>query len=150
MAHTFTNVLIHTIFSTKDRRPWIDAELKPRLLAYLGGIIREAGGYPLILDGTCDHVHGLLRLPHACSLSEMLRVVKTNSSRWVHQTWPDRQGFGWQVGYGAFSVSRSNVPAVIRYIQRQEEHHRKVSFQEEFVTFLKKQGITYDERYLWE
>jgi REP element-mobilizing transposase RayT len=150
MAHTFTNLLTHVIFSTKDRVPHIDAELKPDLFAYMGGIVREIDGKALGINGTADHVHLLIKLPPTIAISDAMRVLKTNSSRWVHEQWDSRSAFGWQTGYGAFSVSQSNVPAVLRYIANQEEHHRKVSFQEEFLAYLKKHGIEYDERYIWE
>jgi REP element-mobilizing transposase RayT len=149
MAHTYTNLLTHIIFSTKDRLPLIGAELKPKLLGYMGGIVREMAGTALIINGTSDHVHLLIGLPPALSLSEAMRVLKTNSSKWVHEKWNSQSTFGWQTGYGAFSVSQSNVLAVSEYIAHQEEHHRRISFQEEFVTFLKKHGIEYDERYIW-
>ena len=148
MPHNFTNLLTHIVFSTKERFPFIDAALRHDLHAYLGGIVRELKGTPLIVNGTADHVHLLAALPPTVSTSDALRVIKTNSSRWVHET--RRKAFGWQSGYGAFSVSRSKVPSVTHYIAQQEEHHRKVSFKEEFITFLKRHGIDFDERYIWE
>ncbi|MBI3795903.1 MAG: IS200/IS605 family transposase [Deltaproteobacteria bacterium] len=150
MAHTFTNLLTHVIFSTKDRTPSIDAELKPQLFAYMGGIVREYNGTALMVNGTPDHVHLLLRLPPSVPIAEAMRVLKTNSSRWVHEKWSSRSAFGWQTGYGAFSVSQSNASAVLRYIGNQEEHHQKVSFQEEFIAYLQRHGIEYDERYIWQ
>jgi putative transposase len=150
MAHTFTSLLTHAIFSTKDRQLSINAELKPQLFAYMGGIVREYTGTALMVNGTADHVHLLLRLPPSVSIAEAMRLLKTNSSRWVHEKWPSRSTFGWQTGYGAFSVSQSNVSAVLRYIANQEEHHRKVSFQEEFIAYLQRHEIEYDERYIWE
>jgi REP-associated tyrosine transposase len=150
MAHTFTSLLTHVIFSTKDRQLSINAELKPQLCAYMGGIVREYNGTALMVGGTVDHVHLLLRLPPSVSIAETMRVLKANSSRWVHEKWPSCSAFGWQTGYGAFSVSQSNVSAVLRYIANQEEHHRKVSFQEEFVIYLQRHGIEYDERYIWQ
>lgn len=150
MAHTFTNLLTHIITSTKDRLPLIDEELKPQLLPYLGGIVRELDGKAHIINGTADHVHLLIGLPPVVSVSEVMRVVKANSSRWVHEQSSAYSRFGWQTGYGAFSVSQSNVAAVTKYIATQEEHHRKVSFQEEFIAYLKRHRIDYDERYIWE
>ncbi len=150
MAQTLTNLLFHVVFSTKDRLPLIDAELKPDLLAYIGGIVRELGGKLLAANGTADHVHLLLRLPPRLALADAVRVVKTNSSRWVHQSRALRRRFQWQAGYGAFSVSQSNVPEVVRYIRNQEQHHRRVSFQEELLAFLKRHGIEYDEQYIRE
>ena len=150
MAQTFTNLLTHVIFSTKDRVPSIGPEFKPPLLSYMGGIIRELHGKAVAIDGTDDHVHLLLLMLPALSISETLRVLKTNSSRWVNGERGRKKAFAWQAGYGAFSVSYSNAPTVARYIHAQEEHHRRVSFQEEFVAFLKRNGIAYDEQYIWE
>ncbi|MGB7924657.1 MAG: IS200/IS605 family transposase [Pyrinomonadaceae bacterium] len=150
MAHTFTNLLTHIIFSTKDRAPYIDAEVKRELLAYLGGMVREVNGKAYAINGTADHVHLLVSLPPTIALSDAMKVVKANSSRWVSEKWVTRKAFGWQTGYGAFSVSRSNVSDVLKYIANQEEHHRKITFKEEFVAFLKKHEINYDERYIWE
>ena len=150
MAHTFTNLLTHVIFSSKNRLPHIDAELKAPLLAYLGGIVRELYGTALTINGTADQVHLLVRLPPTISLADAMRVLKTNSSRWVHEKWPSHSVFAWQTGYGAFSVSQSNIAGLLRYIAEQEQHHRKVSFQEEFLAYLRRHGIDYDERYIWE
>ncbi len=150
MAHTFTNLLTHVIFSTKDRAPYIDAEVKPELLAYLGGMVREVDGKSYAINGMADHIHLLIGLPPTMALSNAMKIVKANSSRWVSQKWAEKRACGWQTGYGAFSVSRSNVPEVLKYITNQEEHHRKITFQEEFIAFLKKHGIGYDEHYIWE
>jgi len=150
MAHTFTSLLTHVIFSTKDRRPWMNPELQTRLHPYLGGIVREMRGHALKVNGTADHVHLLVQLPADVSVAEALRVLKTNSSRWVHETCDSRGGFAWQRGYGAFSVSLSSAPKVVKYIANQEEHHSRMSFQEELIAFLKKHHIEYDERFIWE
>lgn len=150
MAHTFTNLLTHLIFSTKDRVPCVKADLKPNLFSYLGGIVREIKGKAYAIDGTTDHVHMLISLPASIALSDAVRVIKTNSSGWAHDQGANHRTFAWQIGYGAFSVSQSNVPDVIKYIQSQEEHHRKISFKEEFIAFLQRHGIEYDERYIWE
>ena len=150
MPHTYTSLLTHVIFSTKDRQPHLDAEIRGRVFAYMGGVVRELKGAALAINGPDDHVHLLLGLPASVAVAEAVRVVKTNTSRWTHETWPQRQSFAWQSGYGAFSVSRSNVEEVERYIAGQEEHHRHVSFQEEYLAFLKRHGIAYDERYVWE
>jgi REP element-mobilizing transposase RayT len=147
MPHTFTNLLTHIIFSTKDRAPLITDDLKPQLHAYMGGIIRELKGKALIINGTADHVHLLVSASPSLSLSDAMRVLKTNSSRWVHEA--GCTPFSWQAGYGAFSVSQSNVQSVFGYIAQQEEHHRKITFQEEYVMFLRKHGISYDENNLW-
>jgi REP element-mobilizing transposase RayT len=149
MAHTFANLLTHVIFSTKDRQPLLTPDLRTDLLAYMGGIVRHIHGKLIDSNARPDHVHCLLSLPPALAVAEALRVIKSNSSLWVHETW-HRAAFAWQAGYGAFSVSQSNVPAVVKYIRDQEQHHRKISFQEEFIAFLKAHGIAYDERYIWE
>ena len=149
MAHTFTNLLTHVIFSTKDRRPLIQPEWRSDLHAYLGGIIRELGGKATAINGPADHVHLLVSAPAALSVAEMVRVLKTNSARWINRECGGKKGFAWQTGYGAFSVSQSNVPAVVKYIQEQVEHHRRVTFQEEYLEFLKRNRIEYDERFLW-
>lgn len=145
MAHTCSNLLVHVVFSTKDRKPLITPGVKQDLFPYMGGIVRRLKGKALLINGMPDHVHMLLELPPALSVAEMMRVVKANSSRWIHETRADRSRFGWQTGYAAFSVSRSNAAAVSRYIGEQEKHHRKRSFQEELLLFLKKHGIEYDE-----
>jgi REP element-mobilizing transposase RayT len=149
MAHTFTSLLSHVIFSTKDRVPSLTPDLRPEMLAYVGGIVRKLHGKVIESNARPDHVHCLLSLPPTLAVAEALRVLKSNSSLWVHET---RHGaaFAWQTGYGAFSVSQSHVPTVVKYIRDQERHHRKVSFQEEFIAFLKRHGIAYDERYIWE
>jgi putative transposase len=148
MPHTHTNLLTHVIFGTKDRMPLIPSEFKSQLHAYMGGIVREHGGKAYVINGTNDHVHLLVNLPPAVSLSDAVRVIKTNSSRWMKEQ-KSASKFGWQPGYAAFSVSQSNVKAVAAYIERQEEHHRKISFHDEYVGFLKRHGVEFEERYLW-
>ena len=146
MPHTFTNLLTHAIFGTKDRAPLIKAEFRPQLHAYLGGIVRELEGTAFAVNGTVDHVHLLISLPPSLALADAMRVLKTNSSRWVNEE--RRVPFAWQAGYSAFSVSRSNAKAVMDYIARQEEHHHKINFREEFITFLRRHEIEFDERYV--
>lgn len=150
MAHTYSNLLTHVVFSTKDRQPFIDASLKPDLLAYVGGIVRELKGEEMTAKTMPDHIHLLLWLPPTVAVADVLRVVKTNSSRWVHQTRSGHRGFAWQTGYGAFSTSQSNAAVVAKYVRDQETHHRRISFQEEFIALLKKHKIAYDEHYLWD
>jgi len=149
MPHSFASLLIHVVFSTKDRQALLDPELTVRLFPYMGGIVRELRGTALAINGTADHVHLLLRIPAAVAVAEMLRVLKANSSRWVHEQFPAHARFAWQGGYGAFAVSQSNEGAVRGYIASQEEHHRKVSFQDEFLALLNKHGIVYDPREVW-
>ncbi len=150
MAHTFTNLLIHVVFSTRLREPTIGDAIRSDLQSYIGGILRELRSTPIAIGGTRDHVHLLTRLPADLALADCLRVLKTNSSRWVKEKWPERRSFAWQAGYGAFSVSASNRANVIRYIQEQEQHHRKISFQDEFLALLRKHGVEFDEHYIWQ
>ena len=149
MSHSYACLLTHTVFSTKDRAPLIADECRERLFPYLGGIARELGAKALAIGGPADHVHVLLSLPPALCVADALRDLKANSSRWIHETWPERRDFAWQTGYGAFSASESYREAVARYIREQQDHHRHVTFQEEFVALLKKHRIPYDERYIW-
>jgi REP element-mobilizing transposase RayT len=146
MPHTCGNILLHFIWSTHERRPWIIPEIRDDLFAYLGGIVREMDGTALIVGGVADHVHTLARVRPMNAAAEIARVLKTNSSRWVRERIPH---FAWQTGYGVFSVSESSVPAVTKYIAHQEQHHKKYSFQDEFRVLLAKHKIVVDEKYLW-
>ena len=150
MASTLTNLLYHIVFSTKDRTRLIGPDLKPELHAYLGGLTRELKGKALAFNGMEEHVHLLVSLPPTISISDALRFIKANSCKWVHEKWPQRSGFAWQLGYGAFSVSKSNLPEVVDYIRHQEQHHHKFNYQEEFLGLLRKHGVEYDERYVWD
>ena len=149
MASTLTCLLYHVIYSVKDRQPMIQGDFQRRLHEYLGGVIRRIDGKALSVGGTADHVHLLIMLKADMPLSKAVNALKANSSKWVNRTFPNRRHFVWQRGYGAYSVSFSNKDAVARYIERQAEHHRKRSFQEECRMFLEKHAIAYDERYLW-
>ena len=126
----------------------ITTEYEIRLYDYIGGTLRQAGGICLELNGTEDHLHLLAKLRPTRAVSDVLRELKANASGWMHDVFPSLEDFSWQRGYGAFTVSQSSVEEVRRYIARQKEHHRKVSFREEFVHFLKANGIEYDERYV--
>jgi len=150
MAHSFASLLVHAVFSTKNRAPDLSPEIAGRLFPYMGGIVRERKGVPLIINGPADHVHMLMSLSTTESIAELMRVVKTNSSRWLHEQFPAQKEFGWQAGYAAFTVSASRAVDVKDYIAGQQEHHRRVSFQEEILTFLQKHGITYDVRDLMD
>jgi putative transposase len=147
---SYISSYFHCVFSTKDRRPIIDADLRERLWPFLGGIARQNKMRALEIGGVEDHVHLLLSLPATMPIAKAMQLIKGGSSKWVHETFPEQRLFAWQVKYGAFSVSASQLDTVVRYIQGQEEHHRKQTFKEEFVTLLVKHGIEYDERYLWE
>lgn len=150
MASTYTNLLYHLVFSTKHRQAFITSELQDELYRYVGGIVRGEGGTLLEIGGVEDHVHLLVKFKPDQSVSRMLQLIKGNSSKWVNER-PGREArFAWQTGYGAFTVSESQAPSVRQYIQRQPEHHRTRSFQDEYLDLLKKHGIEYDERYLWD
>ncbi len=148
MASTLTNLLYHIVFSTKHRIPLITEDIQEPLYRYVGGIIRGEGGSQLEIGGTPDHVHILARFPARKSVSDMLRHIKASSSKWLNDKGREDR-FAWQEGYGAFSVSQSRVPAVRRYLENQEEHHRRWSFKQELISLLEKHGVEYDERYLW-
>ncbi len=150
MPSTYTNLLYHVVFSTKDRIPLIKEEFQEELYRYVGGIIRAEGGVQLEIGGVADHIHILAKIKPAIAVSEMLAKVKANSSKWVNDHKTQMRKFGWQEGYAAFTVSESQVPAVREYIQNQDEHHRKQTYQEEFVALLERYGIEYDPRYLWD
>ena len=149
MSHTYTNLLYHIVFSTKERRPFIDAELKPRLHGYLGGIATDIDCTPLKIGGVADHVHLLLKIPAKHSVSEVLRLLKSNSSGWVHGQFSHLKKFAWQEGYGAFTVSASKKSDVENYIANQEEHHRHRSFQEEFLAILERHEVEFDAATIW-
>jgi putative transposase len=149
MANTYTSLNYHVIFGTKNREPWIRQDIEERIWTYLGGIARQNGMVALCVGGIEDHIHILLGLPPTLAVSKAMQLLKGGSSHWIHQTFPELAGFGWQDGYGAFTVSRSALEDTRRYIQNQREHHAKRSFQEEYVAFLRKHGVEYDERYLW-
>ena len=150
MPQSFACLHCHVIFSTKNRASLITPDLQSRLYEYIAGILRGRDSRLLLAGGTTDHVHLLVSLSKEVAVSSALRDIKSNSSGWVHKTFPERTNFAWQAGYGAFTVSYSGLDELRGYILRQEDHHRKRSFKEEFVGFLEKHEIEYDERYLWD
>jgi REP element-mobilizing transposase RayT len=141
---------VHLIFSTKNREPFLVPDLAPRLYGYIGGILRETGSVLVEAGGMPDHVHLLVSLGRQASVADTVRKVKANSSRWVHETFPDRAAFAWQNGYGAFTVSHSNVESVREYLRGQAEHHKKRTFHDEYREFLRRHAIEWDERYVWD
>jgi len=149
MSHSYVSNLMHCTFSTKGRSPVIDSELESRLWPYLGGIARENRMKALAVGGTSDHLHALLSLPGMMSFAKAVQLIKGGSSKWVNETFPTSKKFAWQEGYGAFSVSASQVPKTIAYINNQKEHHRRKTFHEEFLELLTKHGIEYDQRYVF-
>ena len=149
MGSTLTNLVAHIIFGTKNRFPVIAETIEPRLYEYMGGIIRGEGSILLAIGGMPDHIHVLAKIRANQSMVEMVKRIKGNSSRWINNNRLVDEHFGWQDGYGAFSVSQSQYDLVKQYILGQKEHHKKRTFQEEFVDFLAKQGIEFNEKYLW-
>lgn len=145
MAHTYTNILIHALFSTKDREPLILREMRTDLYAYMGGIVINLRGKPLLINGTNDHVHLLFVLPARLALSDFMEKLKANSSKWAKER---ARRFAWQTGYAVFGVSQSKLEEVKSYIASQEDHHRKRTYQEEVIALLKKHGIDFDSRYV--
>ena len=140
----------HCVFSTKERRPMITPALQERLWPFLGGIARQNKMMAIQIGGVEDHVHILLSLPSTISIAKALQLIKGGSSKWVHDTFPEHRLFRWQVKYGAFGVGVSLLERTVQYIKNQEVHHRRMTFQQEFVALLKRHQIAYDERYLWE
>jgi REP element-mobilizing transposase RayT len=147
MPSTHLSLHYHVTFSTKQRVPMINESWRDRLHAYMGGVVRASGGAAEIISGVTDHVHLLIGLPATVRLADIIRDLKSTSSRWVHETIGIRE-FEWQEGYGAFTVSGSQVADVREYIANQAEHHRSRTFQEEYVAWLKRTRVAYDERYL--
>jgi putative transposase len=150
MPQSLASVLVHLVFSTKHRHPWIDEELERELHPYMATVFREMDSPTLALNGTADHVHALFRLSRKVSLAELVEQVKKSSSKWAKTKGAKYRDFYWQSGYGAFSIGESGVAALRRYIAQQKEHHRKKSFQDEFRQFLAKYRIEYDEKYVWD
>jgi putative transposase len=146
LSHTYSNNLVHCVFSTKNRIDAISSQLQEPLYAYVFGIGNNLGIEILALGGTANHIHILIALPPSNSLSDVIRDLKANSSRWMKQ---NRRDFAWQEGFGAFSVSASQAPKVKAYIRNQAEHHRKRNFEEEFLTLLAKSGLKYDPKWVF-
>jgi REP element-mobilizing transposase RayT len=147
---SYVSSYFHCIFSTKERRPFITPELRDRLWPFLGGIARQNKMKAVEISGVEDHIHLLLSLPSSMALAKAVQLIKGGSSKWIHETFPEHRLFAWQEEYGAFSVSVSRLDKTIAYIKGQETHHRKMTFQEEFLALLKKHRVEYDERYLWK
>ncbi len=150
MSHTFTQLTVHIVFSTKGRARLIPTARAARIHAYLASLINGRFGFAREVGGTHDHVHILFDIKQVESVADCMESVKSVSSGWIHDTLPDLRDFAWQEGYGAFSVSASSIPRVRAYIQGQEAHHATRSFEDEFRALLKRHGIQYDERYLWK
>lgn len=144
---SYTNLLYHLVYATKERAPLINADLKPRLHEYLGGIVKGLNSVPIEINGMSEHVHLLVRIRPTISVADFLSKLKSNSSSWAKRQTKGR--FAWQARYGAFTVSKSQVNRVRQYIRDQERHHLDMSFEQEFEALLKNNGIEFDEQYLW-
>jgi REP element-mobilizing transposase RayT len=150
MPSSWTQNYYHMVFSTHRREPWIDPELHDRLYAFMGGICRDLGSQLVVGNGMPDHVHLLIRFAPDVAPAVLAREVKARSSRWIHETFPKLREATWQRGYGGFTVSRSAIDEVDRYIREQHSHHERLSFKDEFEALLRKHGIEFDARYMLE
>ena len=150
MPQSLSKVVLHIIFSTKNRQAWLGREVRPRMHAYLATICRDLGAEVVCVGGVSDHVHIVTTLPRTVSQAQLVEQIKKTSSKWIKALDARYRGFFWQRGYSAFSVSPSQLEAVLQYVEAQEEHHRKRSFQEEYRDFLRKHRIDFDERYVWD
>jgi putative transposase len=146
MPHTYVQNGIHVVFSTKNRSKSISKEFQSRMWAYVAGICKNHEIFVHAVGGMEDHIHLLIQIPPSLSVAKAVLAIKSNSSRWAHE---QGQESAWQQGYAAFSVSSSNVPAVVRYLQNQESHHRRMTFDAELVALLKKHGVEYDPKFLF-
>lgn len=150
MSQSLSQVLVHVVFSTRERKRFLGGAVAGEVHSYLAGACRALGSEAYRVGGVEDHVHIACTLPRTLSVSELVRDIKSASSKWIKSRYETLQGFAWQGGYAAFSFSRSQLDEVVRYIENQEEHHRRVSFQDEVRAFLRRYEVDYDERYLWE
>jgi REP element-mobilizing transposase RayT len=149
MAQTYTSLYLHIVFSTKDREPVLRPDFRERVWRYVGGIARKEKIKAIEIGGTADHVHALLSVAPTMAPASIVQTLKGNTSKWINESLGLPCRFEWQEGYGAFSVSYSQIDKTVAYIQNQERHHRRKTFQEEYLGFLKKHRIEYDERYIW-
>jgi putative transposase len=150
MPQSLSKVVLHMIFSTKNREPWLDRDVRPRMHAYLATICRDLGGEIVHVGGVADHVHIITTLPRTLSQAQLVETIKKASSKWIKALDTRYRGFFWQRGYGAFSVSPSQLDSVLEYVDNQQGHHRDRIFQEEYRELLRKHGVDFDERYVWD
>jgi REP element-mobilizing transposase RayT len=148
MPGTYSQLLLHIVFSTKHRQPWITSDIAEHLYSYIGGIVRAESGVLLSINGIEDHVHLYLRWRTDESIANLVRTLKTRSSKWIHEKYQNLSAFAWQEGYSVFTVSKSQEPAVRRYIASQQEHHRKEDFKTELLRLLRAHGVEFDEKYV--
>jgi putative transposase len=150
MPQSLSNIIVHIIFSTKNREPLITEFIQTRLHAYMATVVRNLNGECYRAGGVSDHVHLATRLPRTIAICKLVEIVKTSSSKWMKKQSTDLNGFGWQHGYAALSINPDGVPGLCQYIERQAEHHHKVSFKDEYRKLLRGYGIEFDERYMWD
>jgi putative transposase len=150
MPQSLSSVLVHLVFSTKNREPWLREAIESELYAYATTVLKNLGCPALAINGTADHVHALFHLSRTKTIAEVVEELKTSTSKWIKTKGGDLKGFHWQTGYSAFSVSQSYVAIVTDYIRRQKEHHARQSFQDEFRALLQRHEIAFDERYVWD
>ncbi|RJP23665.1 MAG: IS200/IS605 family transposase [Candidatus Omnitrophota bacterium] len=150
MPQSLSCVIIHIIFSTKDRYPFINDAIETDLYSYLAAILQQVKCPAILINGMPDHVHILCNLSRTISIAKLLEEVKKSSSKWIKTKGGIHQKFHWQAGYGVFSVSQTKVQSVKTYIQNQKDHHRTKTFQDEFREFLSANGVDYDEKYVWD
>ena len=150
MPQSLVRNLVHLVFSTKHRQPWLPDDVRERLFAYQAGIFTQWESPSIVIGGVDDHIHALFSLSKNHALKKIVEEVKKGSSKWMKVDGTKNAGFHWQNGYAGFSVSESNVSKVRRYIQNQREHHRKITFQEELRALLTRHGLEFDERYIWD
>ena len=148
MPQSLSKVILHIVFSTKNREPWLDADVRSRMHAYLATICRDVGADFVHIGGVSDHVHIVTTLPRTVSQAQMIEQIKKVSSKWIKAVHSRYRGFFWQRGYGAFSVSPSQLDTVLQYVETQQEHHRTRTFQEEYRELLRRHGVNFDERYV--
>jgi putative transposase len=150
MPQSLSKVILHVIFSTKNREPWLERDVRPRMHGYIATVCRDLGAELVRVGGVADHVHIVTRLPRTVSLAQLVEQIKKVSSKWIKARDARYRGFFWQRGYGAFSVSPSQLDVVLQYIDSQQEHHRTRTFEEEYRQLLRKHGVDFDERYVWD
>jgi REP element-mobilizing transposase RayT len=150
MPQSLSSILIHLVFSTKHREPFITSNIESELYSYLATIFREFNSPAISINGTTNHVHVLFALSRTATIADLVEEVKKRSSKWIKTKGTEYRNFQWQTGYGAFSIGQSNVAALKKYIAGQKEHHRHRSFEEEYRNFLEKYGVAYDEKYVWD
>ncbi|MEZ5346222.1 MAG: IS200/IS605 family transposase [Pyrinomonadaceae bacterium] len=150
MPQSLVNQILHCVFSTKERRKLISPEIAERLYPYFGGIARKNKMKLIAVGGMKDHIHLLVSLPSTISISKAMQSLKGNSSKWMHETYPELKLFEWQRGYGAFSIGVSDLERTTNYINNQAKHHKNHSFEDEYLAFVRKNGLEYDEKYVFD